>query len=56
MNHNQEFYNQYYNDEFNAEFNHYTHDERDLLINSTGVQLANERTPNVYYCNQCFPG
>ena len=54
MNHNQEFYNQYYNDEFNAEFNHYTHDERDLLINSTGVQLANERTPNVYYCNQCL--
>ena len=47
---NQE-YHQYYNDEFNydAHLN-----KRDLLINSTGVQLANERTPNTYYCNQCL--
>ena len=48
-------YHQYYNYNDGFDYDAYlSANERDLLINRTGVQLANERTPNVYYCDQCL--
>ena len=48
-------YPQYYNYNDGFDYDAYlSANERDLLINRTGVQLANERTPNVYYCDQCL--
>ena len=39
-------------EEYNFDIPVHDNFERDLM--QTGVQLANERTPNTYYCNQCL--
>jgi hypothetical protein len=45
---NQENYEQYYDDD---DFYQFYLNERDL---QTGVLVANDRTPNTYYCDQCL--
>ena len=52
MNDYHQYYN--YNDEFNYDAYLSANEERDLIMNRTGVQLANDRTPNTYYCDQCL--